>query len=307
MKNFDAAAVASELGWSRLIPALAEAFRNPPRVSLRGHHDIDPDNPGAVTLLTMPAWRAGDYIGVKLVNVVPENSQRGIPTVLGTYVLMSAKTGEALAIIDAPELTARRTAAASALAANTLAREDARNHLVVGAGKLAPYMASAMRAVRPIENTQIWARNPDKAWAAAERADASVASDLEAAARNADIITCVTTTTRPIIAGDWLSPGTHLDLVGAFRPDMREVNDESIRKSSIFVDTREGALREAGELADPISRNVISPEDVLADLAELVNGTHAGRRNEQEITLFKSVGTAIEDYAAAACLLAPAD
>jgi ornithine cyclodeaminase len=303
VKFFSARAVAEGLSWEMLVPAIAEAFRNPPVVPLRGHYDIDANDPGGVTLLTMPAWRSGDYIGVKLVNVVPKNSARNIPTVVGTYVLMSAVTGEALAIIDCPELTARRTAAASALAASKLARTDARHHLVAGAGKLAPYLARAMRTVRPIEKTTIWARNPDRAAAVADDTDACVAEDLEAAVRQADIISCVTTATRPVVKGAWLSPGTHLDLIGAFRPDMREVDDDAVRCASLFVDTRDGALHEAGELLDPISRGVVSVEDVRADLAELVAGNHPGRQSEQEITLFKSVGTAIEDYAAAVCLL----
>lgn len=302
MKFYNAEAVANGLSWEKLIPAIAEAFLNPPVVPLRGHHDIDADNPGGVTLLTMPAWRSGDYIGIKLINVVPENSRRGLPTVDGTYVLMSAVTGETLAIIDCPELTARRTAAASALAASKLARADARHHLVVGAGKLAPFLARVMRTVRPIENTAIWARNPDKAAAVATTTGAGVAGDLKTAVRHADIISCATTATAPVVKGAWLSPGAHLDLVGAFRSDMREVDDDAIRHASLFVDTREGALHEAGELADPIARGVVCVEDVKADLADLVAGSHPGRQSDTEITLFKSVGTAIEDYAAAVCL-----
>ena len=303
MKFYNAEAVAEGLSWDKLVPAIAEAFLNPPIVPLRSHHDIDADNPGSVTLLSMPAWRSGDYIGVKLVNVVPENGRKGLPTVDGTYVLMSAVTGETLAIIDAPELTARRTAAASALAASKLARADAKHHLVVGAGKLSPFLVEAMPCVRPIENTTIWARNPDQAAAVATATGASVAGDLKAAVKQADIISCVTTATHPVVKGAWLSPGTHLDLVGAFGPEMREVDDAAIACASLFVDAFDGALSEAGELADPIARGVISAEDVKADLADLVSGKHPGRQSELEITLFKSVGTAIEDYAAAVCLL----
>lgn len=303
MKIYDAHSVAGGLAWEKLIPAIAQAYLYPPHVPLRGHHDIDGDNPGAVTLLTMPAWRSGDYMGVKLVNIVPGNSKRGISTVLGTYVLMSAVTGEALAIIDAPELTARRTAATSALAASKLASKDSKTHLVVGTGKLAPYFAAAMRAVLPIRSTLIWGRNQAKANDVAAQANAHPIEDLQAAVAVADVVSCVTTTTQPLVKGAWLKPGTHLDLVGAFRPDMREADDDAIRRAAIFVDTREGALQEAGELRDPIERGVISRDDIQACLAELLDGTHPGRTNGEEITLFKSVGTAIGDYAAATCLV----
>lgn len=303
MKIYSASDVAEKLAWPDLIASVAHAFADPPEVPLRGHHDIDKQNSGEVTLLTMPAWRSDEYIGVKLVNVVPGNSERGLPTVVGTYVLMSAQTGETLAIIDAPELTARRTAATSALAASKLAHPRAKRHLVVGGGKLSPYLAEAMRSVRSIKETRIWARNPEQAEMAAAKSASKVANDLETAVRQADIISCVTTATSPVVFGAWLSPGSHLDLVGAFRPDMRETDDEAICNCCVFVDTIEGALHQAGELSDPIERGVICAEDVQADLAQLITDAHPGRQSDEQKTLFKSVGSAISDYAAATCLL----
>lgn len=304
----DAKGVAAATPFPALVDALDAVFKNPPETPPRHHYDVDKANPGRMTLLNMPAWEADRYMGVKLVSVAPENNARGLPTVTGFYLLFSATDGQPLAFIDAAELTARRTAAASALASRYLSKPDANRLLVVGTGKLSAYMAQAHAAVRDYEVIEIWGRNTAKAEAAVAEAraaglEARVAPDLEAAARQADVISCVTSSRVPVVSGDWLKDGAHLDLVGAFRPDMREADDSAVKKSRIFVDTFDNALHEAGEILIPLNAGVIARNDVLADLFDLAQGRHEGRSSADEVTLFKSVGASLEDYAGA-CLVA---
>ena len=181
---------------------------------------------------------------------------------------------------------------------------DAERLLMVGTGALAPHLILAHAAVRPLRNVLIWGRNYDKARRLAARLDrgrlrVAATEDLEGAARGADVISCATMSNEPIIQGDWLEPGTHLDLVGAYKPTMRECDDEAVLRSRLFVDTREGALTEGGDLAQPLAAGLITADDIAGDLFDLTRGDRAGRRYYDQITLFKSVGTAIEDLAAA--------
>jgi len=299
-----AEAARSALTYPALIDALGAAFATGRIVApLRGHHPI-PDGQGNTnTFLVMPAWEPGAFAGVKLVTVAPGNSARGLDSVIGLYVLFDAVTGAPLLSADGSAITLRRTAAASALAARYLARGDARILVMVGAGNLSAHLIEAHRAVRPsIERVLVWNRNRDKAAAVAAVVGGEVAGDLEAAVGAADIVTCATMSTAPLIKGAWLKPGSHVDLVGGFTPAMREVDDGAVTRARLFVDTRAGALHEAGDLADPLGRGVIGEGDVVADLAELACGRDPGRRSADEITLFKSVGTALEDLAAAALL-----
>ncbi len=260
-------------------------------------------------MLLKPAWRPGGPIAVKVVNVFPDNAARGLASVQGAVMLFDGTTGEALAAIDGPSLTVRRTAAASALAADYLARRDAGRLLVVGTGQLAPALARAHAAVRPIEPVEIWGRTPDKAKALADSLcadgmNASAVAALGDAVGRADIVTCATLARDPLIRGDWLHAGIHLDLVGSFTPGMREADDGVMRRARLFVDTRDGALAEAGELVQAIAAGAITPDDVVGELAELCRGEVAGRKSDDEVTLFKSVGTALEDLAAAELALA---
>ena len=262
-----------------------------------------PESPNA-TLLLMPAWVPGGHIGVKMVSVFPGNANRGLPAIFGSYLLSSGLTGELLAMFDGGELTARRTAAASALAASYLARPDADTLLVVGSGRLAGNLAQAHCAVRPIRRIIIWGRDPKKAEQTVREVrylglEAEVGTDLQAACAEADIISTATLSQTPLIHGAWLKPGTHLDLVGAFKPSMRESDDEAVLKAKIFVDTRHGAMHEGGDIAQPLAAGIISADQILADLSELAGGTHPGRTDRDDITLFKSVGAALEDLAAA--------
>ncbi len=291
------------LDWDALIGALAAMFQGGCVMPVRHHHTVGVPGEADATLLLMPAWQPGEYIGVKLVSVFPDNHLRSLPAIHGSYLLSSGRTGELLALIDGGELTARRTAAASALAARHLARDDASTLLVVGTGRLSINLIEAHSRVRPINKVLIWGRDRDKAVQAAAEASAlgypvNVADDLEGAARQADIISCATLSRTPLIRGAWLKPGSHLDLIGAFTKDMRESDDEAVRRARVFVDTRAGAFAEAGDILQPIASGVIGADHVVAELAELVNGT-PGRRSQEEVTLFKSVGAALEDLAGA--------
>ena len=315
MRLVDGAEVEAALSYPQLVDTLAEAFRIGAVAPPRHHHTVELKGRPPATLLLMPAWTssapgavtAGKYIGIKLVTVFPDNASLGQPAVNGAYLLLSAATGEPLALIDAPKLTVWRTAAASALAARYLARADASRLLMVGAGALAGYLIRAHASVRPIRDVTVWNRSPARAEKlagnlAAAGLNASAAADLEAAVRDADIISTATISSTALVRGAWLKPGCHVDCVGAFRPDMRETDDEVVRRARIWVDTRAGALHEAGDILMPLQAGVIREGDIQGDLFELARGTAPTRTSADEITMFKSVGTALEDLAAAVAI-----
>jgi len=302
MQVVSAAEVAQYLTWQGVIDRLRHTFVNGVESPPRHHHAMyRPD--GEATMLLMPAWEAAGYIGVKMVNVFPQNAEHGIPAISGLYLLSEGKHGQPLACIDGSELTRRRTAAASALAAQALANEDAETLLVVGTGKLAPMVIEAHASVRPIKRVLIWGRNPSKATEIAEeyasRFDTQVVETLPAAVAEADIVSCVTLSTQPIIKGEWLTPGTHVDLIGAFRPQMRETDALCLRRSQVFVDTYAGAKGEAGDILQAIDEGEFQFEHIQAELAEVLTGAKPGRSDKDAITLFKSVGASLEDLAAA--------
>jgi ornithine cyclodeaminase/alanine dehydrogenase-like protein (mu-crystallin family) len=302
--------VSQALPWEAMVEALDDIFTQTVHSPVRHHHHMPvPGDPDA-TLLLMPAWLEGKYLGVKQVNVFPGNSSRGEPGLSSHYLLSCARTGRHLAQLEGNELTARRTAGASALAARYLAREDASEMLMVGAGRMARRLIPAHLAMRPIQRVRIWDIREASARTLAEElqaeginAEAVMEGGLAEAAGQADIISCATLSREPLIRGEWLSPGTHLDLVGSFTPFMREADDEVMRRGSIFVDTREGATSETGDLIDPLKTGVIQESDILADFPELCGKCHAGRAAladpERAITVFKSVGASVEDLAAA--------
>ena len=308
MRWIDANTVHTALDYTVLTDALEAAFRAGGEVPVRHHHNLEPEGPVPPTLLLMPAWQAGGPIGVKAVTVFAGNAERGLPAVHALFLLFDGTTGAPLAVIDGPALTERRTAAASALAARYLARADAAHLVMVGAGKLAPHLVRAHAAVRPISRISVWNRTPERAAALAadlrgEGFDAVAADDLEAVVPAADIVSCATLATEPLIQGAWLSPGTHLDLVGAFKPTMRECDDEAVRRARLYVDVMESALTEGGDLVGPLARGVISRSQIVGDFAGLTRGEVPGRTSDAEITLFKSVGNALEDLTAAQTVL----
>ncbi len=303
MRSIDAAAVHAALPYDRLIPHLREAFRAGGEVPLRSRFHIDAVDGGAGgTLLLMPAWQPGRHIGIKTVSVFPDNAKLGLGSVAATYLLLDARTGEPKAVIDGEAITLRRTGCASALAASYLARQDAQRLLMVGAGSLAPHLIRAHCAVRKYTRIEIWNRNRARAEkVAATLADLSVTvvDDLESAVRAADTISCATLSRTPLVRGDWLKAGTHLDLVGAFTPEMHETDATALARSSVYVDNRAGALKEPGDLVTPIAAGQFRAEDVRGDLFDLCRADTMARRSDTEITLFKSVGLALEDLAAA--------
>ncbi|QPC86205.1 ornithine cyclodeaminase family protein [Mesorhizobium sp. NBSH29] len=311
MRMISAGDIDRVLTFSGLVETLRTAFRDGAVQPVRHHHTIERPDGAASTLLLMPAWSdlnaAGtsdnSHIGIKIVTVSPDNNQRGLPAVMGQYFLLDGKTGEPQALIDGQRLTQWRTACASALAASYLAREDASELLIVGAGALAPFLARAHSAVRPIKRIRIWNRTPANAEkvAAALSADgmnAQPVSDLDAEIGAADIVSSATISTDPLIRGALLREGTHVDLVGGFTPTMREADDAAITRARVFVDTRAGATKEAGDIVQPLASGILTSEAIVADLHELARGEKSGRQSAEEITLFKSVGAALEDLAA---------
>src|SRR5262249_25923594 len=258
--------------------------------------------------LLLPAWQYGRHMGIKLVSVFPENEAKGLASVQGLYVLFDGGNGLPLAVIDGAALTLWKTAANSALAATYLARSDARTLLMVGAGTLAPYLARAHCAVRPIAHVLIWNRTA----ANAERLAGAlvgpglaieVVRELAPAVARADIVSCATMTTGPMMEGAWLSPGVHVDLVGGYRPDMREADDEAVRRARVFIDAWFTAGEHCGDICQPVARGLLRKEDVT-DTFQLARGERPGRPIAEGIKLFKSGGGGHEDLATAQHILA---
>jgi alanine dehydrogenase len=301
---YDAVSVAQRLPYAALIEALDEAFRSDAVVPGRTHLQVEVPGSAEATLLLMPAWRPGTSLGIKIATIFPGNMEKILPSVNASYLVLDARTGEPAALLDGAELTARRTAAASALASRYLSREEAVSLLMIGAGKLAPHLARAHATVRQLEGIMIWARRPEEARRIAglladEGLPATPVGDLEAAVRRADIVSSATLAIEPLIRGSWLHEGQHLDLVGAFRADRREADGDAVSRADVYVDTFAGALGEAGDIVQAMAEGLLGREDIIGDLAGLCRGTCPARRSHRTITLFKSVGTALEDLAAA--------
>lgn len=292
------------LTFPALVDALAEAFSGDMVTPVRHHHEVERQGTHG-TLLLMPAWTGpatpGGFMGVKVVSVFPDNSRHNLPSVLGSYLLMNGETGEPVAVLDGTRLTLWRTAAASALAARYLARRDAGRMVMVGSGSLAPFLIRAHMSQRPIREVSLWNHRPEKAesLAAELRAEGlpvKAVADLEAAVREADLVSCATLSSAPIVQGAWLRAGAHLDLVGAFNLKMREADDEALRRSEVYIDT-DAARSEGGDVALALQAGAIAPDHVRGTLADLCR--RPPQRADEAITAFKSVGTALEDLAAA--------
>lgn len=292
------------LPFDRLVAALDAGFGAECMTPLRHHHLMkSPDGRTDDVLLLMPAWRNAGWGGIKLVNIHPSNAAKGLPAISSTYVLFERETGQHRLILDGGVLTARRTAAASALAARRLARADSRRLLVVGTGRVAANLPPAYRTVLPIDEVEVWGRTGASAQKLvkalrAQGIDAVVAPDLDRAVGRADVISCATLAQEPILKGAWLKPGQHVDLIGSFAPQMREADDEVVRRARIFTDTKHARI-ESGDIAIPLETGVIGEEDICGTLADLCQDDCYPREAAEEITLFKSVGTAIEDLSAA--------
>ena len=304
MKVYDRENVASSLQYGILIEALRKAFSSKITAPERVQHTIKNKNGSDATLLLMPAWKIGEHIGIKIVSVFPENTTNNMNAVHANYFLMNANDGKPIAVMDGTELTLRRTACASALAADYLVNKNVDTLLMIGTGNLAPHMIKAHCVVRNYSRILIWGRNEEKAERLAlslniKDKEILAKNDLKEALNVADVISCATLTQKPLIMGDWIKPGQHLDLVGAFTPDMAEADSKAIAMSKVVVDTYEGALSESGELINALKEGRIKKEHILSDLRELVLEEKKIRKDSNDITLFKSVGTALEDLAAA--------
>lgn len=294
------------LTFPELLDSLREAFRLPYDAPNRSHVTV-PTSGTDATLLMMPSWKQGSYLGVKIATVFPDNVLSKRPSVYANYLLMHGDTGEPLALMAGRPLTLWRTAATSALAATYLARPDSTHFLMIGAGALAPYFIRCYASLFPLSHISIWNRSARRAEQLAHSLDAlpipiHIAPDLASAAAQADIISCATLSHAPLLSGDWLQPGCHVDLVGGYTPMMREADDLTIQRSSVYVDTMYGALHEAGDIMQPLSNGTLSQEEIRGDLFDLCLGRVKGRTTKTDITLFKSVGAAIEDLAAAILL-----
>lgn len=310
MRIVDAAATRAALPFAPLIDALRARFAAGAEVPLRHTHRIaDVAGEPAGTVLVMPAWRPGAHFGLKTVMIFPGNGARGLPGLHSTYQLFDAATGVPLALLDGDEITSRRTAASAALGASFLARADARRLLIVGAGRVAALLADAMHAVRAIDEVVVWNHRRDGAerLAATLRAAghaARASDDLAASVAAADIVSCATLSTAALIEGRWLAPGSHLDLIGSFTPQMREADAACFARARVFVDTDE-ALAKSGDVLDAVAEGAFAPAALQGTLAGLCAGV-PGRRTRDEITLFKAVGSALADLAAAELVWAAA-
>ncbi len=318
MKILSAAEVDAALDDLALIDRLDALFRAGCEMPVRHHHKIaEPLGPGSAdaVLLLMPAWTRGPsgHLGIKVVTVFPDNGKRSLPSIYGQYLLLDGTSGQTVAMLDGTMLTKRRTACASGLASRYLSRSDAGRLLMIGTGALAPELIRVHAKVRPIRDVAIWGRTPAHAESLAAALAASLpkalgrpiavraVTDRQAAVGEADIISCATLSKEPLVEGDWLREGQHLDLVGAYTPQMRETDDKAVWRARVYVDTRAGALKEGGDIVQPLANGTIDEDDVIADLFELTRGLQTGRLpgDNASITLFKSVGAALEDLAAA--------
>ncbi len=289
MQVVDAAAAAEIFEYGPLIESLREQHRLPP-AALDDLYLAE----GGEGFLVRAAWQPGHALGVKMATIFPDNTE--LPSVHGIYALFDGTDGSPRAVIDGTWLTWFKTACDSGLGADHLAPGRPARLLMVGAGAMAPHLIAAHLTVRPsIQRVEIWNRTPERAAALADRLDlgrveVQAINDLETGVRSADVISCATMALDPILQGAWLEPGTHVDLVGAYTPAMREADDEAMRKARIYVDSRDTTITEIGELIDPIAGGVITEADVIGDLYQLCQGTAAGRGSDDEVTLFKNGG-----------------
>ncbi|MBE7634270.1 ornithine cyclodeaminase family protein [Tenacibaculum finnmarkense genomovar ulcerans] len=316
--QIDSNYIENNTNFSALITELKAAFSSQETlVPMRHHHDFaNPAVNADSTLLLMPAWNPSKNAGVKIVTVSPENSQFDLPSINGTYIYLDAVKGTIKAILEAKSLTVKRTASASALASSFLSKENSSSLLMIGTGALSVNLIKAHASVRPIKNVFIWGRNFSKAQAICEELQnenftITAVQTIEEKISEVDIISCATLSKTPLVLGKYLKAGQHVDLVGAYKKDMREADDQVIKKGSVYIDTFQGGLKESGDIFIPLQTGILKEEDIKADLFQLCSSQEIsegisegivgekGRENEDEITVFKSVGHALEDLTAA--------
>lgn len=294
------------LDFESLIERLRVAFSDPNvQMPHRHHYTFGEDNDKS--LLMMPSWSTDTYVGVKIITICPDNPTLLKPSIQGSYQLFSAVDGSPLIYCDAKLLTLLRTAACSALASEYLSRKNSHSLIMIGTGSLAPYLIRAHCAVRPIKKVYVWGRNFLKAQQVVEslhglKVKARAVEYLDEYVALSDIVSAATMSANPLVHGDWVTPGTHVDLVGSYLPNMREADDELMGKANVYVDDLEAAFKESGDLIIPRRKGVLKRKQIKASLYELCRTEKMGRRTSREITVFKSVGLALEDLAAAGLL-----
>ncbi|APW64724.1 ornithine cyclodeaminase [Poseidonibacter parvus] len=303
MRFIDKEEIAKALDYPSLIEALRNAFISDIKVPPRHHHDFKNPKEGMdSTLLLMPAWEESESIGVKIVTVSPNNTKYNLPAIQGLYLLMDAQKGTIEALLEGKTLTVKRTAASSALASSYLSRKDSSSILIIGTGALSSELIKAHASVRDIKDVYIWGRDKSKALKIVDELkddfNIKAVDNIEDEISNVDIISCATLSVEPLVFGKFLKAGQHVDLVGAYKPNMREADDELIKTVDIYIDTNM-AKKETGDIKIPLDTNVISEDDIKADLFELTREIKEGRTSDSSITLFKSVGHGLEDLAAA--------
>ena len=287
------------LPFTTLVDELAAMHRDPIGLVDEMLMESVDDNANVSHFFIRTGWQPEKAVGAKVITVFPRNNQtREYPSIQAVYILFEAVNGSPVACLDGTALTWLKTASDSALGSKLLSREDIESMLMIGAGQMAPHLLSAHCEVRPsLKRVQVWNRTAEKARQLCDEMkqkfpgiDFSAVGEIEAAAREADLICSAIGRKEPIIEGAWLKPGAHVDLIGAFTPDMREADDEVLRRGSLFVDARETTINHIGELMIPIASGVISEADVLADFSDLCQQRHAGRSSADEITVFKNGG-----------------
>jgi ornithine cyclodeaminase len=302
MQFFDQAAVALALPYPALVGALASGLQQAIESPARSVYT--PNGDGS-TVLIMPAWKAQHRMGVKLVSIWPGNNAKGQSAVSAVYVLISCEDGSPLAVLDGTELTLRRTAAAAALAARILARKDSQTLAILGTGSLSAPMALAHASVMDFKTILVWGRDERKAQAvvqnlARQGVSAQVSTSLQATLAQADVVSAASTASTPFIRSDWVKPGTHLGLLGAFTPSMAEAEPALMPRAQVFADHREAVLQKGGEVWQAIAQGLMTASDVQAELAELAaQPERPWRASADAITVFKSVGFASLDWIAA--------
>lgn len=302
MQFFDQAAVAQALPYPALIEALAAGLQQPIQSPARSVYAPNGDNSA---VLIMPAWKVQEIMGVKLVSIWPGNSARGQSAVSAVYVLISCADGTPIAVLDGTELTLRRTAAAAALSARMLARKNSQTLAILGTGSLSVPMAVAHASVLDCKTILVWGRDGKKTQAVVDRLalqgiTAHASNDLQATLAQADVVSVASTANEPFIRSDWVRPGTHLSLMGAFTPTMAEAEPALMPRAQVFADSREAVLQKGGEVLQAIQQGLMAAADILAELAELAaQPQRAWRASDEAITVFKSVGFASLDLIAA--------
>lgn len=299
MLMLDAKQILNTLSFSTLVDELAEMHLSPIGLVDEMLMESIDKNKNVSHFFIRTGWQPEQAVGAKVITVFPRNNQtREHPSIQAVYILFEGKFGAPIACLDGTALTYIKTATDSALGSRLLSRLDIESMLMIGAGEMAPHLISAHCAVRPsLKRVQIWNRTRDKAESLCQRLSAkfseisfSPADSISEPAREADLICSAIGAKEPIIKGEWLKPGVHVDLIGAYTPEMREADDECLKRGSLFVDARETTINHIGELMIPLANGVISTDDVIADLADLCQQSHSGRSSDEEITLYKNGG-----------------